>query len=216
MVGLSGFFSHQTINGIDTLREADFSKVAATAWTEAQLRSALFRWIRTVITTIWQGVESVRPASGTVEMVWHMQGEGRPGTPFIEGRLGGDVGLGRDVAETQTDGSQTLYGDREIMLYLAWFGPGAMDGLKAIRNAAGNAAQTATLYEAGIAIRSPEPVLDAHQYLDTMPEDRATLDLRLGFVDSWNTGSGQPGVIESAGMSGKIDGKAAQNTTITT
>ena len=168
--------------------------------TEISLRENLYDWIQGVL-------NSFLPANAAT-FIWHMQDISRPSTPILEGRLSNDIRIGRDTVNApDNDGVQIVDGDREFVLYLTYFGTGAWNALQVIRNATHDPYQVGLLQSNGIAIIECHPILDAHVYLDTMPEDRATMDIRMRLVDSWTTQSA--GLIEHANASGKINGVAA-------
>ena len=109
--------------------------------------------------------------------------------------------LQRDMpGSPDINGSQTYTGDREEMLYLTAIGKGSIDLLNTIRNSIEDTTIRPTISANSFLVVEAQPVMDAHQYLDSMPEDRATLDLRIRFIDTWTTASGKPGVIETAPM----------------
>ena len=71
-------------------------------------------------------------------------------------------------------------------------GIGSIDLLKSIRNAIEDTTIRATIAANNFTVIESRPIIDAHQYLDSMPEDRGTMDLRIRFVDSWTTAYGKP------------------------
>jgi hypothetical protein len=145
-----------------------------------------------------------------------MEQGSRPATPILEGRLSADVRIGRDSVSAPSMvaghvGEQTITGDREFVLYLEYFGPGALDALKTIRNATNVPLLLAPLQQNKIAVVDCMQVMDAHEFLDSMPEDRATLDIRMRYSETMTT---TPGIIEHANITGKVDGVAVPAITI--
>jgi len=166
--------------------------------TEATLKTAIFDWLQTIVTTLWVGDLSARPIN-TIAFVWHMNDVSRPATPILEGRMSNENRIGRDTpGSPNVNGAQTYTGDREEMLYLTAIGTGALDVLKSIRNAVEDMTVRPTIAANSFTIPDCQAIVDAHIYLDSMPEDRATLDMRIRFVDTWTTASGKPGIIETA------------------
>ena len=174
--------------------------------TEAKLREILFDWMQSIIPALWYGNEANRQPN-TIAFLWHMENTARPKTPLLEGRLTSENRIGRDWpgALDATLGNQPFYGDREIMLYLNFMGKYAIDYMKAIRNATNDPTQLGPLQSKGVAFVDCQPILDAHEWLGTLPEDRATMDMRLRYYDTWHTQKGRPGIIEHVNMSGEID-----------
>ena len=172
--------------------------------TESILKTDIFNWLLAVIPTLYVGDLSVRPA-GTIAFVWHMSDISRPATPLLEGRLSNDARIGRDYSKQNSNGSQAYSGDREEWLYFTSIGPGAVDTLKSIRNSIEDTTARPTFAGNSFIIIETQPIVDAHQYLDSMPEDRATLDLRIRFLDAWSTAAGKPGIIETANQTGKVN-----------
>jgi hypothetical protein len=166
---------------------------------EATLKTAIFNWLQTVIAALWVGVGNARPAN-KIAFVWHMDQNARPATPLLEARLSNDLRIGRDVAKQNSNGSQSYTGDREEMIYFTAMGPGAMDTLKTIRNAVEDETLRPTMAANSFTVVEAHQIIDAHTYLDSMPEDRGTIDLRIRFVDTWSTVAGKPGIIETANI----------------
>jgi hypothetical protein len=142
-----------------------------------------------------------------------MEDSSRPATPILEGRLSSDVRIGRDkqLAPDAITDQSVVYGDREIMFYLTAFGIGSVDNLKTIRNAIEDNMTRPTYSVNNFAIAECSPILDAHVFLDTMPEDRATMDLRLRYIDSWTNA---PGIIQHVHANGHVDSKAIPGPTV--
>lgn len=168
--------------------------------TEATLKTNIYNWLKLIAPTLWVGAGNARPTN-TIAYVWHMDENARPATPLLEGRLSLNSRIGRDMpGSPDINGSQTYTGDREEMLYLTAIGKGSIDLLNTIRNSIEDTTIRPTISANSFLVVEAQPVMDAHQYLDSMPEDRATLDLRIRFIDTWTTASGKPGVIETAPM----------------
>ena len=181
--------------------------------TEQDLKDNIYDWLKSVLSTLWAGEndadDSARP-DGTIEFVWHMEDESRVKTPFLEGRISNMDRIGWDESGSpdKTTASVTYQGDREVMLYLDIRGSGAMDNLNMIRNATQDTTQAPNVKDNGFCFVQCGPVIDAHTFIGPMPEDRALMDIRLRYVESWTTRTGAPGIIEEVQASGKIDGKA--------
>ncbi len=176
--------------------------------TESTLRQAIYTWLSSVLSALWVGDLSERP-DNKIAFVWHMEDQTRPATPILEARLSNESRIGRDSIGPVSNmaghvGEQKMTGDREEMLYLTLFGPGAVDYLRLIRNATEDNALRATFDDDSFIVVECMPILDAHEFLDSMPEDRATMDLRLRFIDTWTTNCG--GIIEIVNMDTEVDG----------
>ena len=173
--------------------------------TEANLKTYIFTWLQLIVPALWVGAGNARPANKTA-FLWHMDNNARPATPLLEARLSNDSRIGRDAPSSPDSyGSQTYTGDREEFLYLTAMGKGSIDLLKSIRNAIEDTTIRATIAANNFTVIESRPIIDAHQYLDSMPEDRGTMDLRIRFVDSWTTASGKPGTIDTANMTGTVN-----------
>lgn len=183
--------------------------------TESALRGYVYTWLASVLSTLWVGDLSARPA-GKVAFVWHFEPNSRLSTPILEGRMSADDRLGRDTVQPPINttghvGEQTVIGDREAMLYLHWFGPGALDGLKTIRNMSEDPLLRPNWLANNFIIVECLGIIDAHQYLDSMQEDGATMDLRLRYSENWTA---NPGIIEHANIRLEIDGAFLNTITI--
>ena len=88
------------------------------------------------------------------------------------------------------------------MLYLQFFGPHAIDSLSKIVDTTDMPEMIDALQADGITPVECHDVLDAHVFLDTMPEERAMLDIRFRTTSEW---SHTIDVIESADMTGEIN-----------
>ena len=88
------------------------------------------------------------------------------------------------------------------MLYLQFFGAGSIDALEKIVDATDMTEMIDALQADGITPVECQPVLDAHVFLDTMPEDRAILDIRFRTTSEW---SHDIDVIESLEATGEIN-----------
>lgn len=178
--------------------------------TEATLRTAIYTWMKSIVPAFWVGgpadLEHPTRPSGSIAFIWHMEENSRPATPFLECRISIEQRIGRDApAGPDVYGSFKYTGDREAMLYMTSFGPGAMDTLKSIRNATQDTTVIPTMAANGFLIVEAHPIVDAHQFLDSMPEDRGTLDLRIRFIDTWTTASGAPGEIDTVNQTGTFN-----------
>jgi len=171
---------------------------------EATLKTDIFNWLQSIVPALWVGEGDLRPANKTA-FVWHMLDNSRPATPVLEGRLSTRNRIGRDSWEQNANGSQNYTGDREEMLYLHFFGNGAEDVLTSIQNAIEDTTMRPTYETNGFLIVENHPIIDAHQYLDSMPEDGATLDLRIRFIDTWSTAVAKPGIISTANITEKVN-----------
>lgn len=173
--------------------------------TESTLKTAIYNWMATILTTLYVGDVSARPV-GSIAFMWHMLTVNRPATPILEGRLSVEERIGRDApGAPDIHGSETFVGDREGMLYLRFFGNGARDALVALRNATQDPTVRPTMSANSFMISETQPIVDAHQYLDTASEDGAMLDMRIRYVDTWTTASGAPGTINTANQSYKVN-----------
>jgi hypothetical protein len=166
---------------------------------EKYLQRRIYEWIHSII-PLWDAAGT--RTTGYPVMVWHMQDITRYATPIIMGRISALAKIGRDaVFAPDNTGSKRQAGSREFMLYLQYFGPGALTKLQKISDATEDGALIATLQQDGIVPVWPEPVADAHVFLDTMPEERATLDIRFRTTSEWFS---TIDVIESVDMTGEI------------
>lgn len=187
---------------------------------EASIRSGIFKWIKKVVPTVWsqtadiddddQPIRVSRPAN-TIAFRWFIQDAPRPAVPVILARLSNDVRIGKDSAgEIDTDDNNRSYsGDREEMLYLEFYGSGGKDILRSIRNATQDDTAAPSVRVDGFAVVECGPVVDASAFLDSMPEPRSNMDLRIRYSETWTTGDDTVSTIEHAEMSGEIDGADA-------
>ena len=152
--------------------------------TETKLQDAIFDWLSTVV-SIWDGT-GTRPA-GKIQFVWHFQQEPRFSLPLIMGRVSGVDKIARDWFSQPVEeiiSSVNMFnrqhsGTREFTLYLESFGEEAFAQLAAVQDACDDIQSLATLWEQGITIIEPSSIVDAHAFLGTMPEERATLEIRM-------------------------------------
>ena len=168
---------------------------------EEYLQRKIYDWLSTVIPL--SSIPTNR--TGKALMVWHMQDVERMPTPLLMGRVSSFQKIGRDaVFDPENDGSKRQAGVREFMLYLQYFGANALTLLQKISDATEDSASIESLQADGITPVWPEPVIDAHQFLDTMPEDRAILDIRFRTTSEWST---VIEVLESAEATGEVNGE---------
>ncbi|HMD67759.1 MAG TPA: immunoglobulin domain-containing protein [Chitinivibrionales bacterium] len=166
---------------------------------EKYLQRRLAEWINSIF-LLWDGTGTQPP--GTVAMIWHMQTNTRFPTPFLMGRISAIGRVGRDAVFPPDDaGKRRQAGARGFMLYLQFFGPEALTALSKIYDASDDGECTAVLRADGIVPIERQDVIDAHAFVDTMPEDRAMLDIRFYTTSEWFT---QIDVIESVDMTGEI------------
>lgn len=174
-------------------------KVAVGQLDEKYLQRRIYEWINTLF-PLWD-TAGTQPA-GTVTMIWHMQDLGRYPTPILMGRISAIGRVGRDaVFPPDNTGNRRQAGARGFMLYLQYFGAGALTALSKIYDASDDGECTAVLRADGIVPIERQDVLDAHAFVDTMPEERAMLDIRFYTTSEWFT---QIDVIESVDMTGEI------------
>jgi hypothetical protein len=172
---------------------------------ELYLRESIFDWIQIVVPEVWAGQADFRPRE-SIEFIWHMEEEGRPRTPLLQGRLAHTLRIGRDtIGNILPQGNYQITGDREIMLYLTSYGEQASGALRTIQNKINDPTLLVSIQLKGIAIIDAEPIIDAHVYLDSMPEERATMDIRLRFIHQWSTALGSPSVIETVNDTGIVN-----------
>jgi hypothetical protein len=191
-----------------TVSNADGSAVSNAAiiksmpgqFNETYLQRKLFDWIGTIL-DLWDGASTRDPAE--IAFIWHMQDMPRYATPLLMGRISAVQRIGRDVPfMPDNSGARRGAGIREFMLYLQFFGAGAIDSLSKIVDATDMPEMIASLQEDGITPVECHDVLDAHVFLDTMPEERAMLDIRFRTTSEW---SHAIDVVESAEVTGEIN-----------
>jgi hypothetical protein len=174
-------------------------KTMAGQLSELYLQRKLFDWIVTIL-PLWNGAST---RTTEIAFVWHMQDMPRYATPLLMGRISAVQRIGRDVPfMPDNSGARRGAGIREFMLYLQFFGPGAIDALSKIVDATDMPEMITDLQADGITPVECHDVLDAHVFLDTMPEERAMLDIRFRTTSEW---SHTIDVIESAEMTGEIN-----------
>jgi hypothetical protein len=167
---------------------------------EIYLQRKLYDWIGTIL-NLWSG-QSIR-AINEIAFVWHMQNMPRYKIPLLMGRISAVQRIGRDVPfMPDNSGSRRGAGIREFMLYLQFFGAGAIDALEKLVDATDMPEMIASLQANGITPVECQDVLDAHVFLDTMPEERAMLDIRFRTTSEW---SSTIDAIESAQITGEIN-----------
>jgi hypothetical protein len=168
---------------------------------ETYLQRKLFDWIGTIL-DLWDGASTRDPAE--IALVWHMQDMPRYKIPLLMGRISAVQRIGRDVPfMPENSGARRGAGIREFMLYLQFFGTHAIDALSKIVDTTDMPEMISDLQEDGITPVECHDVLDAHVFLDTMPEERAMLDIRFRTTSEW---SNVIDVIESAEITGDING----------
>jgi hypothetical protein len=157
-----------------------------------------------------QPVETPRP-TGAPEFLWDYDDTSRPAVPFLHGLLTNENRIGRDGASAPSNstGSVSYCGDRETMLYLQAVGSGSRDMLNSIRNATQDNTVAPSITVDSFCFVESSNITNVSSFIDSMPEPRSALDLRLRYVETWTTGSDLPGIIEHVEASGEIDGAAA-------
>ena len=169
-------------------------------FSELYLQRKLFDWIGTIL-DLWDGTSTRDPAE--IALVWHMQDMPRYKTPLLMGRISAVQRIGRDIPfMPDNSGARRGAGIREFMLYLQFFGAGAIDALSKIVDVTDMPEMIDALQADGITPVECHDVLDAHVFLDTMPEERAMLDIRFRTTSEW---SHAIDVIESAQITGEIN-----------
>jgi hypothetical protein len=183
--------------------------------TETILHQAIFNVLQPILNVWLEGRDTpatVR-AAGQVQLVWHMQGEPRMKTPIIEARLSGFGSRGRDYISAPyevesgtppaTHLKQDRLGNRNFMLYLTYFGNGAIDQLNKVKDAFELQYYLNILRAGSCTAISVGPVIDAHVYLGTIPEDRASLDIEMR---TWSeeTLTDKVGIIEHLKGTGDV------------
>jgi len=169
-------------------------------FSELYLQRKLFEWLGTIL-DLWDGVSTRDPSE--IALIWHMQDMPRYKTPLLMGRISAVQRIGRDVPfMPDNSGARRGAGIREFMLYLQFFGAGAIDALSKIVDATDMPEMIDSLQADGITPIECHDVLDAHVFLDTMPEERAMLDIRFRTTSEW---SHAIDVIESAEGTGEIN-----------
>jgi hypothetical protein len=168
---------------------------------EEYLQRKLFTWISSII-DIWDGTGT--RGANQIAMVWHMQDVQRYPTPVLMGRISAVQRVGRDCwFNPNSDLKRRLAGIREFMFYLQFFGAGAIGQLEKIVDATDSPSEIADLQGDGITPVECEQIIDAHVFLDTMPEERAILDIRFRTTTEWLK---QIDVVETAEIIGKVNG----------
>lgn len=158
--------------------------------TEQALEDAIFDWLDDLL-DLWDG-ESARD-DGQIIMVWHMQNMARYETPILMGRISAVNRIGRDaISAPDHNGDAKIQGTREFVLYLECFGNDAMDVLSKIKDATEDPASIALLFSKGITPVESSPVMEAHVFLGTTPEDRALIEIRMRTTTDWSTNRGMP------------------------
>ena len=166
---------------------------------ETYLQKKLARWFATIL-NIWDGTGT---QGNKIAFVWHMQGQPRYPVPSLMGRISAIQRIGRDVPfMPDNSGARRGAGIREFMLYLQFFGPHAIDALSIIVDATDMPELIASLQADGITPVECQDIVDAHVFLDTMPEERALLDIRFRTTSEW---SHIIDIIESATVEGEIN-----------
>jgi hypothetical protein len=174
-------------------------KAAIAQLDEEYLQRRIYEWINSVM-PLWNGIGG--RTAGSSAMVWHMQDIHRWPTPVLMGRISALHKIGRDaVFQPDNNGSRRQAGEREFMLYLHYFGVNALTLMNKVSDMVQDAESTKDLREDGVTPVWPEDVIDAHQYLDTMPEEGALLDIRFRTTSEW---SSTIDVIESVEADGII------------
>jgi hypothetical protein len=152
-------------------------------FSELAIQRALWDWINTVIPLYTTGDRT----PGIPALVWHMQQMPRVATPLIMGRLSNIRKTSRDYLSQPREeviDSVNMFavqqsGTREFKLYLEYFGIDAIDNLSKIQTAADTIPGLSFLWDNGIAVIEPGEVVDMHEFLGTMPEERALLEIRM-------------------------------------
>ena len=93
---------------------------------------------------------------------------------------------------TFTVGNAKMNGTREFMLYLQYIGADALDKMCIVRDSIEDPGFLDMLFDRGVTpVDASEPI-EASEYLDSMPEERAVLDIRFRSSVEWLTNVGSP------------------------
>lgn len=175
---------------------------------ETTIQDGIFDWLDEV-GAIWNGT-GTRPTDLPL-FVWHMEQEPRFALPLLMGRISGTGKVGWDFFGQPVDeviSSVNMYprqrsGTREFTLYLEAFGKQAFDVLAKVQDACDDISSMVDLYSAGITVVDCGTVVDAHAFLGTMPEERATLEINMRTTSESILGS--IGIIEKVELNGIIN-----------
>lgn len=150
---------------------------------ENVLQEAIYDWIDAFL-PLWDGTGS---QNGKPLLTWHMQQAPRPATPLIMARISGLRRIGQDyISRPRNEMIDSVMkpavqqsGTREFTLYLEYFGPNASDAFSKIVDASQNRFSMGPLESVGICIFNNSSIADAHQFLGTVPEERALVELEM-------------------------------------
>ena len=183
--------------------------------TETLLQDAIFNWLQPVLNLWKEGRDTgaTPRAPGQCQMFWHMQEAPRVDTPILMGVINGLEKVGRDyyaqplktTDEHDVDHiTQKSNGTRNFSLHLQYFGNDALTQLSKVVRACDNQASLDTLRAGGATAVFPHPIIEAHTFLGTTPEDRAILDIDMRTSD-YVESTDEVGIIEEVKAEGKID-----------
>lgn len=157
--------------------------------TRTSLEDALVAWVVLVFPT------------GRCALGWG--GGPRPALPYLTVRIMGVDPIGQDDRGPVdlTTGVQVIYGDRLLQVSVQGYGPGALDKVRAMANSIWKETVASVLLAAGLCAHNPGPVNDLTQFLETVPEERAHVDIKFGIKD---LDTDQVGVIEHVAGDGAV------------
>ena len=180
------------------------------ALTEKELQDHIFDWLQEIL-PLWDGTGT--RSTTEIVFVWHFQDLGRYKTPVLEGRITDITKIGRDyIASPDENGDVNITGNREFTLILNYFGEGAIGQLEKVANATEDPVLLALLQSVGVATVDYSPIIDLHEFVDTAPEERAKLEIRMRHDSSWTS---NPNSIEKLIAVGSITGDISGFDTVT-
>ncbi len=142
----------------------------------------------------------------SIKPMWADQDAPAPGATYITLRVMTNTSVGEDyVGAPDSEGVLEVIGNREYMLYLQAFGPGALDALDTLRNSLQLESVGDAFITAGIAFIDAQRVENLSQLIGQNMNERGALDVRFRANSSVTD---TVGLIEDADIEGLIDVEA--------
>lgn len=156
--------------------------------------------IATLQNGIWDWIEAVT-SYGNSRIIWENQKAQRPQKPYISLLFSTITKIGHDWhSAPATDGSNTIRGDREIILQISHYGTGSLQVINDLEDSLERNLYLDILRENGIAYAETVNNSDISLLLDEIIEERAILEVLIRTNSTVITDIDEIGVIETVNV----------------
>ena len=163
---------------------------------EATLKSAIYEWI----------VGEVGGAPFDAAVIFSDQATPRPTRPYVTIRLNPQVteGMFDEDLGVDNDGIATIRGYRTVTVALQSFGPRARDIMNVLQGSLSKESVRSTFFNGNdLSLINTGEILNLTNLLDTEFEERAAMDLMVGFAQEITDDVGRIETVEVTGNEGE-------------